>query len=189
MSYNESKAMAMAAFFLERAGGRLNDIKLMKLMYLAEREALLKMNATVTGDSFVIMMHGQVLSNTLRRMSPHLEAGGDPALIWRDYILPCESGTDNEISLRKSAPSDEFLSKFELSLLSGVWDEFSGMDKWQIRDFCHKLPECQEIPSGRIPLDVADILYAEGLSQEEVQTRLADQRYFEKVDEVFQSME
>ncbi len=35
MDYNEEKATAAACFFLEKAGGKLDDLKLMKLLYLA----------------------------------------------------------------------------------------------------------------------------------------------------------
>ncbi len=40
--FNEKKAAQAAAYFLLRAGGRLDVLKLMKLLYLAERRSFEK---------------------------------------------------------------------------------------------------------------------------------------------------
>jgi hypothetical protein len=70
MRYNEEKATALACRFLELAGGELEDLKLMKLMYLAEREAIRLRNVGITGDRMVSMKNGPVLKHTLDRLTP-----------------------------------------------------------------------------------------------------------------------
>ena len=40
MAFNERKAAQMAAFFLHQGGGKLEVLKLMKLLYLADRQAM-----------------------------------------------------------------------------------------------------------------------------------------------------
>ncbi|HTH08426.1 MAG TPA: Panacea domain-containing protein, partial [Acidovorax sp.] len=63
-TFNERKAAQAAACLLHKAGGSLSVLKLMKLMYLAERRSLKKYGDTITGDAFVSMPHGPVLSMT-----------------------------------------------------------------------------------------------------------------------------
>ena len=48
--FNEKRAAQAAAFLLHRAGGRLPVLKLMKLMYLAERESLRLYGEPIIGD-------------------------------------------------------------------------------------------------------------------------------------------
>ena len=58
MAFREDKATALAAAFLERAGGELEYLKLLKLMYLAERESLRVLGSSLMEDTFVSMKHG-----------------------------------------------------------------------------------------------------------------------------------
>src|SRR5580658_9696442 len=75
MSFRIDKAVAMAVYFLDKApGNELNDIKLMKLMVLAERRAMVESTCMITGDNFYSMQHGPVLSNTLNAMNGSAES-------------------------------------------------------------------------------------------------------------------
>ena len=49
--FNEQKAAQIAAWFLGKAGGTMPHLKLMKLMYLAERESMAKHGFPMTGES------------------------------------------------------------------------------------------------------------------------------------------
>ena len=49
--------------FLKNSGGSINRIKLVKLMYLMDREALLARVAPVTNDAYYSLPHGPVPSN------------------------------------------------------------------------------------------------------------------------------
>lgn len=53
--FQEPKAAQAAAFMLYKANGRLEVLKLMKLMYLAERESFLRFGEGLTGDALVSM--------------------------------------------------------------------------------------------------------------------------------------
>lgn len=55
----------MAAFFLYRNGNRLSILKLMKLLYLADRESLARFGSPLSYDRFASLPHGPVLSQTL----------------------------------------------------------------------------------------------------------------------------
>ena len=55
----------MACRFLKRASGKMGYFKMIKLMYIAERTALLQWGRSITFDRFVSMPQGPVLSRTL----------------------------------------------------------------------------------------------------------------------------
>lgn len=63
--YKERTAAQVAAYFLWKAKEPVKYIKLMKLMYLAEREFLLSHGSRLTGDELYSLPYGPVLSNTL----------------------------------------------------------------------------------------------------------------------------
>ena len=67
--FNEQKTAQIAAWFISQGGGSMPHLKLMKLMYLAERESMSRHGFTMTGDYFVSMPHGPVLSLTLNHIN------------------------------------------------------------------------------------------------------------------------
>ena len=75
MVLNERKVSQMAAYFLYKRGGRMSHLKLMKLLYLADRESLRLYGLSMTGDCLVSMPHGPVLSMTLNLMDGDVESG------------------------------------------------------------------------------------------------------------------
>ena len=65
MAYSEKRAAQSAAFFISRARGTIEISKLMKLMYLAERESLARYGEPITGDVLVSMKQGPgIIQNT-----------------------------------------------------------------------------------------------------------------------------
>lgn len=68
-NFNERKAVQVAARLLAHNGGEMNYMALMKLLYLVDREALLRFGRPVTGDQVVAMKHGPVLSRVFDLVS------------------------------------------------------------------------------------------------------------------------
>ncbi|MGH7718762.1 MAG: hypothetical protein ACREON_07965 [Gemmatimonadaceae bacterium] len=42
------------------------------------------------------------------------------------------------------------------------------MTQWELRDYCHKLPEWRDLNGSSLPIEIRDILLAEGLSEDDV---------------------
>ena len=71
VTYREDKATQAAARLLRLAGGKLNHMKLMKLLYLADRRALIQWGRPITFDWYVSMPHGpSCCSQTPRVCAP-----------------------------------------------------------------------------------------------------------------------
>ncbi len=167
-TYREDKATQAAAHLLRQSGGKMSHMKLIKLLYLADRRALVEWGRPITFDWYVSMPHGPVLSFTLDRLND--EADGENPSYWHRYI---SERRDNEVALMGEAPNDQ-LSPAEEQLLKEVYAEFGQMSRWELRDYSHKLPEWQDPQGSSVPISVRDILLAEGHSEEDVRAVLTE---------------
>lgn len=131
--FSEEKVAQMAAYLLSKDGGRMAYLKLIKLLYLSDRQSLDTYGDSMSGDRFVAMKHGPVLSQTYDLV----KNGGEEESGWNHWIR----GADNyEVALKPGTLSiddlDE-LSEADFEVLNCVMDEFGHMTKYQIRDFTH----------------------------------------------------
>jgi len=183
---NERKVAQMATFFLRQTSDkRLPHLKLMKLLYLADRCAVKNFGRPMSGDRFVSMRHGPALSQTLDLMDGDTEAqpGG-----WEDWISDKEN---HEVALRHPNRSDNLdeLAQAEIDVLRHVWSEFGAMMKWEIRDWTHR--NCAEwSPPGYSPSSISyeDMAHAVGFGEAEAKA-LAEQHQAEQdVKRIFASL-
>jgi uncharacterized phage-associated protein len=172
--YDEQKAAQAAAFLLHRAGGALPLIKLMKLLYLAERLSFQRYGEPLTGDHLVSMDHGPVLSQTLNHMNGSEESNEEG---WEKWMA---DRAEHMIALRDSSmirsPEQDLLalSDSDLEVLRDVWTEFGHMAKWDLRDYTHQLPEWEDPHGSSKPIPPERLLAAVGFS-EDVAGRLLQQ--------------
>src|SRR5208283_5844116 len=89
LRFNEAKATQAAARFLRFQGGRMNYMKLIKLLYLLDRSALLTWGRPVTTDRYVSMDRGPVVSRILNLIREEPEPG--TASFWRRHISGCKA--------------------------------------------------------------------------------------------------
>lgn len=184
--FKERKAAQMAAFLLDRAGGKLNVLKLTKLLYLAERESLRVHGTQVSGDRMVSMPKGPVLSQTLDLTSGHTISPDWDALI--------EDREQHDVKLRKSVSREDFkdISDATISVLESVWSEFGNKDQWELVDFTHDHCAEWEDPQGSsLPIPAKRVFSAMGIDQETAEAmeqELKAQNYFDSIlgDEPFE---
>ncbi len=161
MRYQEDKATQAAARLISLAGGHLNVLKLMKLLYLAERRAIVEFGRPITFDSYCSMPHGPVMSFTYDQIQT-----AEKDSYWGKHISERDG---HEVALRgtKAPPCDQ-LSPAEEGLIDEVWKKFGRMGKYQLRDFTHTLPEWHDPQGSSRPIRIEDILQAEGFSADDV---------------------
>jgi uncharacterized phage-associated protein len=165
MQFNEKKAAQVAAFFLHRAQGQLEILKLMKLMYLAERASYLKFGEPMIGDSLVSMDNGPVLSITLNHMNrfaPSQEGGWES---WvsdrRNYLLA--------LKREVKSPKEDLLelSEAEFEVLESVWKEYGHLGSFQLADLTHKIcPEWEDPHGSSLPISRSRLLRSLGFDDE-----------------------
>jgi uncharacterized phage-associated protein len=160
LRFNERKATEAAAFLLRLRGGRMHYLKLIKLLYLADREALLRWGIPVTTDRYVSMDNGPVTSRIYDLIVDEVDRP-----FWSQYV---SAPSDYQVTLLKEAPSDQ-LSRAEESLLLEIFERYGHMYRFDLVKFVHTLPEWKDPNGSAIPISVPDILLAGGLSLEEAE--------------------
>ena len=184
--FHSDRALALTAFFLERAGGSLNDIKLAKLQYIAERQAILLFGAPLANDDGVSLEHGPCLSQSLDLMR-HVKR--DP--LWERHIgfrRHKEGEKENTVVLNEPVDWAAILSPAAADMLEEIWREFGALKKWRIRDRSHTFGEYVEVgKGGRKPIRLEEIFLAEGDPPERAAQRAEEIRYHERFAAAFGS--
>jgi len=165
--YDEAKAAQVAAYFLHRGGGTMEYIKIIKLIYLAERENLNRYHEPLTGDLLFSLNQGPIVSTTLDCINKKATRNGE---IWDQWI---ESPTGYCISLKadlKSTEDLEDLSIDDLEIVEDTWKRFGGMSWKQLIRYTHyNCPEWRFPNGSRIPIEYSDVFRALGLQPEAIQ--------------------
>ena len=135
-------------------------IKLIKLLYLADRESLVETGSPITGDRFVSMKYGPVLSRVL-----DLIKDPDPAedSVWHGYI-----GRRRYDAVLVGSPNTDQLSEYEEGVLEGIFETHGHDKEWDMVARTHALPEWTDPGRGAIPIEPEDILRYAGYTDEEV---------------------
>jgi uncharacterized phage-associated protein len=166
--FSQEKATAAAAFFLKLRGGRMSYLKLIKLLYLADRLALERWGFNITTDRYVSMDQGPVVSNIYDLITQDEEHQS----FWSRYISPPLG--EWEVQLRSEALPDNQLSRAEEKLLHEIFGTYGTWNRWKLRDFTYDLPEWKDPHGSSIPIGISEILKAQGASEEEINEVVKD---------------
>ena len=137
----------------------MSYMKLIKMLYLADRQSLIETGYPITGDRPVSMDRGPVLSRVLDLIN----WGGSS--VWQRFISPSH---DYDIDLLEPAGTDE-LSPYEVEVLHSINERFGGLDRWALVRYTHTLPEWVDPAGAAVEIDPRVILREAGKSDEEIQ--------------------
>jgi uncharacterized phage-associated protein len=165
LRFDERKATEAAARFLQLRGGTMHYLKLIKLLYLVDRTALLRWGYPITTDHYVSMDHGPVTSRIYNLVVDEV-----PKPFWSRYI---SAPSAYEVSLLQEAPNDR-LSRAEENLIAEIFARFGHMNRWAIVDYLHTLPEWKDPHGSSIPIHIREILEADELGSEEIEAILRE---------------
>ncbi|MCP4255710.1 MAG: SocA family protein [Candidatus Scalindua sp.] len=162
--FNEIKTTQAASLFLKNNSGKMSYMKLIKLLYLVDRQALKLWERPLTGDVYFSMKHGPVLSNVL----DIINNGGDPEdnSYWYEYIT---APSEYEVELKKDSSELDALSKRELELITEIDEAYKDISQWDMVEICHNvLPEWENVGSTSKLIKVEKILEKLDKTNEEI---------------------
>lgn len=153
-----AKAIQAIGVLLRREGNRAGRLRLLKLLYLADRDSLAQTGSFLLGPKFVAVKHGPLHSEILDLINGwHL---GEPQ--WSQHFK-----SDGRWVLLEAEPEVGRLSRHEIELLNSVSDRHSSHDDWDIVELTHTFdewkknyPNLGEDTSRLIPLE--DVIDAVG---------------------------
>jgi uncharacterized phage-associated protein len=160
--FREDKTSQMAARYLKMAGGRMQYILLLKLLYLADKQMLVRWGKPITYDKWCSMKCGPVLSATYDLIKEDRTGGNDT--LWSRFIR-----TEGNDVVLINDPGDDDLSRAEDAILQSVYKERGKDNVWKLIEELHKeLPEWEDPGLGSKPIQYQTVLAFEGLSEEEI---------------------
>lgn len=160
--FNETKATQAASQLLRLRGGTMSCIKLVKLLYLADREALIRWGRPVTTDCYVSMDVGPVVGRIYDLIRN--EPSPNSFRIWGKFI----SGPENYEVRLLGDPGNGELSPAERQLIDEVFQQHGQDSRWAIVDYSYGLPEWTHPDGGALPIEYRDILRAAHKTETEI---------------------
>ena len=162
VGFRSRKAAQLCALFAVKDGGTIEKLKLIKLVYLAERQCLTDWQRPILFDELFSLPHGPICSSTLNGIN-----GSIHEQIRDDFV----ARNGNEIVAMKNFGRDSLdeISDAEIDIIESVWQRFGHMTASQLRNYTHEnCPEYTET-TGRIPIAYRELLEAVGTSPEEAE--------------------
>lgn len=151
------KAAEVVSIFVALSGATIEKLKLVKLIYLAEREHLRNYEEPITWDEFFSLPHGPVASGSLNCID---------GIIYSDLMSHyfVSQGRRN-IHAKRNFSADDCvaLNECEIETVRAVWNAHGKKTASQLRNYTHQeCPEYFELEYGRRPISYCDILKAVG---------------------------
>ena len=176
--FDFDKALQTVAFMLRREHGeRMSYLRLVKLLYIADRESLKETGRPISGDFVVAMKHGPVLSRLLDIIKgTDLESPRFSRFVRKEGY---------QVELVED-PGQGKLSRYEIGKLEEVSDRYATCDEWNLVEITHDFEEWKRNDPGSSskPIPLEDILDAVGRSAEKAailrdrNAELAEDRVF-----------
>ena len=166
--FRDEKIVHMAAYLIEKLGGEVERLKLIKLLYLTDRKSLEDRGYSISRDEFVSMRQGLVLSRTYDLMRVRSAAH----LMWDDLIENV-GGKKPFHRLRKKNPKLDALSRYDRKVMDGIIATYGQMTSKELVEHIHTTcPEWKD-PRGtskrKIPVGVKEILQELGYSKKDAE--------------------
>lgn len=176
--FDFDKTCQAVAYLLKLSGGRMNYTKLIKLLYIADRESLRENGFPITGDTPVAMKNGPVQSLTYDL----IKGDAEDAPAWSRFFKTEE----RDLVLRED-PSEGKLCRYEVDKLDEVYNQYKSKDFGAMIDIVHEFEEWKRNDPGDssklIPLE--DILEAVGRAKD-IDMIKEEAEAAEQLDQAFQ---
>lgn len=188
--FDELKIAQATAYLLHKAGGAMEHIKVMKLLYLADRLSWQRYGYSISNDDYYSLPYGPVLSNTLNLMRGEEVSLYQKNSIWTEWISDRE---DHKISLRKAVDIyDEYffdcLSESDTEILDEVFSTFGNYKPFALVEYTHNpkyIPEWEDPQGKSKPISLVTLLSNLGKTQSEIDSIIEQRNEKEAMDNRF----
>ena len=167
-TFDLDKTIQAAAELLRlEMGQQMSRLRLLKLLYIADREALRDTGWPITGDTVVAMKHGPVLDTFYNVIKG--EDARSPTL--DRYIQQ----RGHQLTLIED-PGKGRLNRYEVRKLRELSDHYRNASDWDIAEETHEFQEWKDNDPGNSsrPIPLEDILSALGYTQEKIKSVIKD---------------
>ena len=163
LAFDEVKATQTASAFLRLAGGNLQYLALIKLLYKADREALRRWGLPITTDRYASLKFGPVTSQIYDLIKASGTPGAHPTF-WSRHI-----GKRGQYTVSLTAdPGDSEMSRAENRLIIELFAADGAKDGFTLAEETHRdFPEWKDPGESSTPIEISEILEALQVSEDE----------------------
>ena len=183
---NIEKLIQAVGYIMEKYNNVLNYTKLIKLLYLSDRKSFAETGYSITGDSYVSMKNGPVLS-TLYDLIKNKSSDIPLQYYWNSKFT-----TDgyNIHRVCTFIPKGE-LSASDMEIMDLIDRQFHNTSYSSMIDYVHDPKNCPEWKDtlSSIPLPKSEILKQIGFSNEDIQIILEEEESYKKESELLKSLD
>lgn len=161
--FNIEKTAQLCCYLIQQCGedGKLTRLKLLKLLYLIDRETFSRYGFFITGDNYVSMQHGPVLSRTYDLIKNNGEG-----TVWREFLE--SAGYEIE---KKGGDCIDLLSDAELEVANEIIGDYGSFSAYELVETTHRFPEWKD-PQGEkqsIPIYHQEIMSNLGYTEDQIE--------------------
>lgn len=175
MRYNPRKAAQVVAYYALKTGKRSIDlIKAMKLVYLGDRESIVRWGEPILDEPRFALPNGPVNDLTYA----HAKGDRRDPEGWSAFL---EDRTANDLHLRPGITIDDLdeLSEADMEALDAVWSRVGGMRPMALCGWTHKpenVPEWRDPEGSSRPIPLERIMQEVGFANPVQAAREVEQR-------------
>ncbi len=155
IGFRSRKAAQLSATFALKNSGIIEKLKLIKLIYLSEREFLFRHELPMLFDEFYSLPHGPICSSTLNGINGIIHEA-----VWDEFVA---RNGNKIVALKRFGPDEmDEISTAEWAVIDEIWKKFGHMTASQLRNYTHQ--SCSEYTetTGRIPISYKQVLESLG---------------------------
>ena len=191
MNFDYKKAVRSLNFFAVKNGGQINKLKVIKLIFFADRYHIRKYGRPITNDDYFAMSYGPVGSG-VKDISEMSEFLGPEEK--EDALLYIKSPEPYKVESIKNYETEVF-SESDLEALLFAWNRFGQYDEFELAEITHKYPEWEKHKQvledcSRVRMDYKDFFSdppdnmekCYPLSDEDKEDRIAHTEEIAKID-------
>ncbi len=181
LRFNFEKSLQAAGVLLRLEEGRMPYMRLLKLLYVADREMLAATASSITNDRGHAMKHGPVLShiyNLIKQSGPRFDE-------WSRSIQ-----TQGYAVKMTADPGRGLLSRGEIEKLTEVSERYRSRDQWELSELTHEFPEWKahwpdDASGGSYPIPWEAMLAAQGEGAETIELAEDEEAGRNHLDKIF----
>ncbi|MCA6079860.1 MAG: SocA family protein [Endomicrobium sp.] len=178
---NLEKIIQIVNYILQKYNFTLNYTKLLKILYIADRECLRRWDFAISEDTYCAMKQGMVLSGLYSFITQ--EADESSQARWNSCFK--KDGDNDLCSIVKENCSYDELSKAEIEILDEVDKKYHSKDwKFLVDEIHHNFREWKEVDEKKekssVKVKKETILLSLGRSEDEIKEIISNENAYRK---------
>ena len=137
LKFSHKKATQILNYFAIKEGGKINKMKALKLIFLADRYHLRKYGRPITNDDYFAMQLGPVASG-VKDIAENSDFLDENVKEYSSQFLELKNRYD---LISKHPLEEDVFSASDLEVLSFIWDKFGYLAVFELSHVTHQYPE------------------------------------------------